>query len=84
MGKGKMDDAAAERIKKARGEKVRGPRGQDSFWQRRVVLTCLALQDEFARRAAIAARANKEGQVQGGGQGGNGDAKQGGGAASKK
>ncbi|KAJ4403837.1 hypothetical protein N0V82_010601 [Gnomoniopsis sp. IMI 355080] len=63
MGKGKMDEAAAERIKKARGEK-----------------------DEFARRAALAARSNKgnSGQVQSGGQGGNGDAKQGGGNGSKK
>ncbi|KAL1865250.1 hypothetical protein VTK73DRAFT_5433 [Phialemonium thermophilum] len=37
MGKGKMDDAAAERIRKAKGDK-----------------------NDFARRAAIAARQNRE------------------------
>ncbi|PSR85496.1 hypothetical protein BD289DRAFT_482714 [Coniella lustricola] len=55
MGKGRMDEAAAERIKKARGEK-----------------------DDFARRAALAAKTNKEtsGQAQGGGQSGGSSGKQ--------
>ncbi|ROV89317.1 hypothetical protein VMCG_09636 [Cytospora schulzeri] len=58
MGKGKMDEAAAARIRKARGEK-----------------------DDFARRAAIAARANKDGGGQDdkdGGQSGSNSGNRGG------
>lgn len=86
MGRGKMDEAAAERIKKARGEKV-WPMVLGR-WSLRVTLTGSRRlqQDDFSRRAAIAARANKEnaGQGQGGGQGASTDGKQGSGGSSKK
>jgi hypothetical protein len=63
MGKSKMDEAAADRIRKARGDKVRGfkflplppliPKSSCSH--------CACTQDGFSKRAAIAARQNKEG-----------------------
>lgn len=65
MGKGKMDEAAAARIRKARGDK-----------------------DDFARRAQIAARANKETStghsVQGADKGGSHGNSQGGSGTSTK
>ncbi|KZL87662.1 hypothetical protein CI238_07462, partial [Colletotrichum incanum] len=51
MGKSKMDDAAAARIRKARGDRAVSPRKDD---QPRYE------QDEFAKRAAMAAQANKD------------------------
>ncbi|KAK1766406.1 hypothetical protein QBC33DRAFT_559727 [Phialemonium atrogriseum] len=65
MGRGKMDEAAAERIRRARGDK-----------------------DEFARRASVAARQNKEsGPGKSGkkdGKNGNDSRKEGGGGGSQK
>lgn len=80
MGKGEMDEAAAERIRKARGGKVSIIRccPEDR------PLTCV--QDDFARRAYIAARRNKgssdpsKGGSQGGGNSSGG--KQSGGGSS--
>ncbi|POS68471.1 hypothetical protein DHEL01_v213135 [Diaporthe helianthi] len=83
MGRGKMDEAAAARIRKARGEKVGCSAGN--------CIKCLvslttASQDDFARRAAMAARSNKDSSGQngqGGGQGGSGSGGQGGGVSKK-
>lgn len=59
---------------------------KDSSNPKSLSAPCLTQQDDFSRRAAIAARANKEnaGQGQGGGQGGSTDGKQGSGGSSKK
>ncbi|GKT39910.1 uncharacterized protein ColSpa_00091 [Colletotrichum spaethianum] len=51
MGKSKMDDAAAARIRKARGDKVVSLRKDDQPPDE---------QDEFAKRAAMAAQANRD------------------------
>ena len=76
MGKSKMDEAAAARIRKARGEKVSRP-GLASIAtphaRRRRGLTRMETQDEFARRAAMAARTNKEGETSKEGQQGGGN-----------
>ena len=76
MGRGKMDEAAAARIRKARGDKVTIPRKPPADTEH-----AKEGQDEFARRATIAARANKENSgkddQQGGKDGGSNDGKQG-------
>lgn len=83
MGKGKMDEAAAARIRKARGEKVRHVDDKPSVTGLTYIII---LQDEFARRAAIAARANKDGGGQDGKDGGGSGSSSGnrGGEGSKK
>jgi hypothetical protein len=83
MGRGKMDDAAAERIRKARGDKVRY-----AFPFVCSVYSHGPTQDDFARRASIAARQNKGGSEgnKGGGQksGSSSGGKQGGSSSGSK
>ena len=83
MGRGKMDEAAAARIRKARGDKVTISNTLSAGMEH-----AKGGQDEFARRATIAARANKENSgkddQQGGKDGGSNDGKQGDGNSGQK
>ena len=83
MGRGKMDEAAAARIRKARGDKVTMPEKKSTVEEH-----TKQIQDDCARRATIVARSNKESSgkddQQGGKDGGGNDGKQGDGSNGQK